>query len=175
MLSYLKLTGIDGLCKGEEFFIRQGESALIGRSSQCQICLSHTKRALKLDQNHPKDKIKWTKFRTVDGKHLKIHFYSNDKILLENTSKNGTYLNGEKLPHKYILTNLQQQPATLLLGLEETFRLELLLEASSEKPLSTTLHLTKHPTLIKERPKTEEILIQDIEELEPDNENLEIT
>lgn len=159
MLCYLKLVGTDGLCKSAEFFIKQGDSAFVGRSQSCQISLGKLARFKELDEE--KDKVALTKFRTVDGQHLKIYFKSPDHIMLEDMSDNGTFLDGEKVQGQVIISSLQKKPATLLLGLEERFRMELLQEASDEQ-----LEKKAVPTAVDEdgRPRTDEIVNEGLEQ-----------
>ncbi|RME83291.1 MAG: FHA domain-containing protein [Planctomycetota bacterium] len=131
---YLKLTGTDGLSKGEVFWIKKGEMVLMGRSHTCQLCLSDMKSYQELD---PKDEISQTKFRTVDGKHLKIFFKNENKVILEDLSKNGTYVDGEKLIGQLVLEDLEEKPYILLLGLEERFRMELEEKEAEEESLDS--------------------------------------
>ena len=158
MLCYLKLVGTDGLSKGAEFFVKQGDSALMGRSRDCSISLGKLARYNELDEE--KDSVALTKFRTVDGKHIQIHFKNPNHVSLEDISENGSFIDGNKLKGNVILTNLKDTPSTLLLGLEERFRLELLVEAEEEAMGKKVV-----PSTVDEdgRPRTDEVVIEDLE------------
>lgn len=170
MATHLKLIGTDGLSKGEEFLIKKGDMVLIGRSRNCTICLADLKKYEELD---PRDEVAQTKFRTVDGKHLKIYFKDLEQVIVEDLSKNGTYLEGQRVSGQVQIRDIEETPQTLLLGLEERFRLEVFTEAEPAPELSSQETQDLPVQVVPVSPKTTQMEVQGREESGDELEPLE--
>lgn len=117
----VKLIGIAGLVKGEQFSIEQGKSVIVGRSRECNISLREVPKAKAIAgkggdlEQH---------FSTVSRKHVRITYIAPDKIELEDLSSNGTFLDGERVEGKAVITDVVEKPHELKLGTSETFQLD---------------------------------------------------
>ncbi len=120
----VKLLGVAGLCKGEEFSITLGQEVLVGRSRECDICLHDLPKVQKLEEQNKTNKIVEEHFRTVSRKHLRIRYHSCYKIELEDLSSNGLYLDGKLVDGSLIIQDLMDAPRELRLGKKETFALD---------------------------------------------------
>jgi pSer/pThr/pTyr-binding forkhead associated (FHA) protein len=134
----IKLTGIAGFCKGHEFVIEEGGQAVIGRSRDCNL------RIGEVDEPEP-DPDKPNKgtagkdghLHTVSRHHVKISFNNAKSIFIEDKSKHGTFLNGNRIDGRDQIIGLRKGPMELRLGTNETFRMELLREPAGLKPKIT--------------------------------------
>jgi len=114
----VKLIGIAGLCKGEEFTIELGREVTIGRSRDCDICLRDVPRAKDLDDE---DEVIQQHFNTVSRTHLKLTYHAPDNVELEDMSSNGLYVDGKRVDGSLTLTDLVDSRHEMKLGTHETF------------------------------------------------------
>jgi pSer/pThr/pTyr-binding forkhead associated (FHA) protein len=134
----IKLTGIAGACKGGEFVIEEGGEAVIGRSRDCTFRIGEGD-----EPEPPPDKpFKGTggkndHLHTVSRHHVKISFQNAKAIFIEDTSKHGTFINGNKVEGRDQLIGLRKAPMELRLGTNETFRMELVRTPAGIKPKIT--------------------------------------
>jgi pSer/pThr/pTyr-binding forkhead associated (FHA) protein len=115
----IKFTGIAGFCKGQEFVIEEGGEAVIGRSRDCAFRIGET------EEPKPGKGGKEDHLHTVSRHHVKITFQGAKAIFIEDNSKHGTFINGNKLDGRDQLIGLRKAPMELRLGTNETFRVEL--------------------------------------------------
>jgi len=117
----LKLIGIGGLVKGEQFTIEVGQTIVIGRSSECDICLKNVPAAW--DMGKRGESVE-EHFRTVSRKHVRIYFHAVDNIEIADMSSNGVFLNGKRIEGKARITDITSTPHELRLGSIETFLMD---------------------------------------------------
>lgn len=117
----VKLVGIAGLVKGEQFSIEAGKSVVIGRSRECDICLRDIPAAKEIDQRGGDAD---QHFRTVSRKHMRLTCHAPDNVELEDLSANGLFLDGKRIEGRATVSDLQSQPHELKLGTTETFQLD---------------------------------------------------
>lgn len=115
------IRGVDGLVEGEVFPLRVGQSVLIGRSRGCEICLKRCKKYADLpeDVRHQDEE-----FLSVSRKHVRITFTATDGVEIEDLSTNGTFVDGERLNGKSLLSDLRDKGHDLRLGTREKLRIE---------------------------------------------------
>jgi len=114
----VKLIGIAGLVKGEEFTIGMGESATVGRSRDCTICLREVPKARELKEG---DEVLERHFNTVSRTHMRVIYHAPDNVEVEDLSSNGLFLDGKRVEGKVVLTDLPEHRHELKLGTHETF------------------------------------------------------
>lgn len=114
----VKLIGIAGLVKGEEFSIAQGTSATVGRSRDCTICLREVPRARDLKEG---DELLEKHFNTVSRVHMRVTYHAPDNVEIEDMSSNGLFLDGKRINGKVVLKDLPEHRHELKLGTHETF------------------------------------------------------
>jgi hypothetical protein len=134
----IKLVGIAGFSKGKEFFIEEGGEAVIGRSRTCSFKIGEEEEpapdpAKPMHGSGGKDEH----LHTVSRQHVRIVFQSAKSIFIEDLSKHGTFINGNKLDGRDQLIGLRKAPMELRLGTNETFKVELLREPAKLKPKIT--------------------------------------
>ena len=64
-------------------------------------------------------------FLTVSRNHVCIRFLHRHVVEIEDTSANGTYLDGKRIESKVALTDLHRQSHVLALGAREQLKLDL--------------------------------------------------
>jgi len=114
------LVGSDGFVRGIEYPIDYGCTVVVGRSRSCDISLQTLKswEALNAEeQSRHKD------FKSVSRKHVRISYYNANSIEVEDLSSNGTFVDGKRVK-RIVITDLRNTSHELLLGTQETFRLE---------------------------------------------------
>jgi pSer/pThr/pTyr-binding forkhead associated (FHA) protein len=114
------LVGTEGFVRDEEHPIEFGATVVIGRSRSCEISLRRCKAWLALD---PDNRDEETDFKTVSRKHVRISYYDDDHIEVEDLSSNGTFVNGERID-RIVINDLRERSYELLLGTREKLRLE---------------------------------------------------
>ena len=134
----IKLTGIAGFSKGKEFTIEEGGEAVIGRSRDCSFRIGE----LDEPEPDPNKPFKGTggkddHLHTVSRHHVKLTFQNAKSIYIQDQSKHGTFLNGNRIDGRDQIIGLRKGPMELRLGTNETFRMELLREPARLKPKIT--------------------------------------
>lgn len=134
----IKLTGIAGSCKGTEFVIEEGGEAVIGRSRDCSLRIGETDEP----EPNPEKPLKGSggkndHVHTVSRHHVKITFQNAKAIFIEDTSKHGTFINGNRVEGRDQLIGLRKAPMELRLGTNETFRMELVRTPAGIRPKIT--------------------------------------
>lgn len=134
----IKLTGIAGFCKGQEFVIEEGGEAIIGRSRDCALRIGEKDEP----EPDPEKPLKGSggkndHLHTVSRHHVTISFKNAKSIFIEDTSKHGTFINGNKVEGRDQLLGLRKAPMELRLGTNETFRMELVRTPAGIKPKIT--------------------------------------
>jgi len=114
------LVGTDGFVDGEQFPLDRGSTIVIGRSRSCDISLRRCPSWLAQDQEKRETD---DDFRTVSRKHIRISYYDNSNIEVEDLSSNGTFVDGRRIS-RTVITDLRERSYELLLGTRERFRLE---------------------------------------------------
>ncbi len=114
----VKLLGIAGLCKGEEFTIELGREVTIGRSRDCDFCLRDVPKAKDLDDD---DELIQKHFNTISRIHMKLTYHAPDNVELEDKSSNGLYVDGKRVDGSIVLTDLVERRHEMKLGTHETF------------------------------------------------------
>ena len=134
----IKLTGIAGFCKGSELEIEEGGEAVIGRSRDCTLRIGEQEEP----EPDPEKPLKGNggkndHLHTVSRHHMKITFQNAKAIFIEDTSKHGTFLNGNKVDGRDQILGLRKAPMELRLGTNETFRMELVRTPGGIQPKIT--------------------------------------
>jgi pSer/pThr/pTyr-binding forkhead associated (FHA) protein len=134
----IKLVGIAGFSKGKEFVIEEGGEAIIGRSRTCSFRIGEENEP-EPDPNKPMKGSggKDDHLHTVSRQHVRIVFQNTKSIFIEDLSKHGTFLNGQKLDGRDQIIGLRKAPMELRLGTNEAFKMELLREPARLKPKIT--------------------------------------
>lgn len=114
------LIGTEGFVVGEKFPLDRGATIVIGRSRSCDISLRRCSSWLA--QEHDKRDCD-DDFKTVSRKHIRISYYDNSNIEVEDLSSNGTFVDGRRIS-RTVITDLRERSYELLLGTRERFRLE---------------------------------------------------
>lgn len=135
----IKLTGIGGYSKGREFIVEEGGQAVMGRSRSCDFNLSEHDDETEPPEEKPfkgtggKDEH----LHTVSRQHVTIEFRGPKAIFITDTSKHGTFLNGNRVDGRDQIIGLRKAPVELRLGTNETFRMELMREEVRPGPKIT--------------------------------------
>ncbi len=116
----VKLIGVQGFVKDEEFTVKEGEEIVIGRSRSCDISLRSLLKYLEVDPTGEKVD---EHFRTVSRKHLRITYKSPDELILEDLSSNGSFLDGARMPKKIVLNDIMKKDHIITLGSKETLQI----------------------------------------------------
>lgn len=121
MSGKLLLRGIYGSVKGKEYYIELGKSVTLGRSRSCDITLgrgdSNTQTIVHggvSEEAH---------FRSVSRRHMRISFFDENEVKIEDLSSNGSYLDGDRV-HDVSITDFREEVHVILLGTKEKFILE---------------------------------------------------
>jgi pSer/pThr/pTyr-binding forkhead associated (FHA) protein len=110
----LRLYGTRGLVAGESFLVREGASVAVGRSRSCELSLARTAAYRRIGRAHLERN---RAFRRISRRHLTINFVSGDRIVLRDTSTNGTRVDGSRVD-EVVLTwdSLERRPVTIGIG-----------------------------------------------------------
>jgi pSer/pThr/pTyr-binding forkhead associated (FHA) protein len=104
-VALLVLRGIDGGFRGLESRIRLGESLVLGRSRQCGFAPRITEGGISCA-------AEVQRLRRMSREHARISFCNLRHVEIENLSRNGTAVNGQRV-HRIVMDNLHEQPATI--------------------------------------------------------------
>jgi hypothetical protein len=116
-IEVLVLEGTQGLAAGSRYAISRGAGAMIGRGSDCDLCLKGLPRYQALSEEERKsDKA----FQAISRRHLRIAFVDAGRVELESHGRHGTQLDGRPFGSA-LLTDIRETPHTLALGPRETF------------------------------------------------------
>jgi hypothetical protein len=138
MAGKLKISGMQGLAAGEDFYINKGDSVVIGRSRRCDISMRQCLRYLELS---PEERSAQHHFHTVSRQHARVSFYSADSVEVVDLSSNGTFVDDRKID-KRILNDLAAHAHVLRLGTQETFKLTIV---ETDAPAIVPGHSMGHP------------------------------
>ena len=120
MAGKLVIKGIYGAIQSLTFYIKEGQTVILGRSRSCDICLqSNSTTQSGIDDDHTNKHL-----QTVSRRHLKIAFHTETSLELEDLSANGTLLDGEKITGKVVIDDITTESHTLLLGTREKILLQ---------------------------------------------------
>jgi|GEM_PF-1391784 len=117
----VKLIGIGGVVKGAKFSVRQGESVVIGRSRECDVCLRELPAVAELAERGEDAE---RHFHTVSRKHAKITYHEYGRVEIEDLSSNGTFVDGQRVEISIELEDLERHPHELRLGTSVVFQLD---------------------------------------------------
>lgn len=150
----VKLIGIAGLVKGEEFSIQVGESHTVGRSRDCNICLREVPKARELKEG---DELLERHFNTVSRVHMRVTHHAPDNVEIEDLSSNGLFLDGKRVEGTVVLTDLPEHRHELKLGTHETFCIDWwrLVRRSEVKMVSVKVKVAPKPEGEEEGEKKE--------------------
>ncbi|MBI3269549.1 MAG: FHA domain-containing protein [Planctomycetes bacterium] len=115
------IRGVEGMVDGEVFPLRVGQSVSIGRSRGCEICLKRCKKYADMPEDVRRQD---EEFLSVSRKHVRITFAATDNLEVEDLSTNGTYIDGERLTGKSLISDIRDKSHDLRLGMRERFKLE---------------------------------------------------
>lgn len=116
----VKLIGIAGLVKGEQFSIEVGTEVVVGRSRDCHISLAKVPAAEAITDERELEKH----FRTVSRRHMRLYYKSVREVEIEDLSSNGLFLDGERIEGTVVIDDLMLRPHELKLGTSETFAID---------------------------------------------------
>ena len=121
MSGKLLLRGIYGSVKGKEFYIELGQSVTLGRSRSCDITLGrdgeHTQMIVHEGVSEE------AHFRSVSRRHMRISFFEEEEVKIEDLSSNGSYLDGDRV-EDVVIKDFKEEVHVILLGTKEKFILE---------------------------------------------------
>lgn len=120
MAGKILLRGIYGSVKGKEFHINLGESVILGRSRSCDISLGRDESSQTIAHEGISEEAH---FRSVSRRHMRISFFQEDEVKIEDLSSNGSYLDGDRV-EGISLNDFKTEIHTILLGTKEKFILE---------------------------------------------------
>ena len=121
MSGKLLLRGIYGSVKGKEFFIELGQSVTLGRSRSCDITLGRDSENTRTIIHEGVSEE--AHFRSVSRRHMRISFFDEHEVKIEDLSSNGSYLDGDRV-EDVTLTDFREEVHVILLGTKEKFILE---------------------------------------------------
>lgn len=104
----LVLRGLDGGFRGMERRLRVGESVVVGRSRHCGF-------APLIAQGGISCEAEVQRLRRMSREHARIYFLNLRHVEVENLSRNGTTVNGQRV-HRIVIDDLHEKPATLELA-----------------------------------------------------------
>jgi len=119
----LRVLGLRGFLRGEERYLEVGQAIVIGRSRRAGLSTRRSKILQARDDW--KAVIASEPFLTVSRHHVCIRFLHRNVVEIEDTSANGTYLDGKRIERKVALTDLHRQSHILALGAREQLKLDL--------------------------------------------------
>lgn len=120
----LRVMGLRGFLRGEERFLEVGQALVIGRSRRAGLSTRRSKILKARDDWQAV--IASEPFLTVSRNHVCIRFLHRHVVEIEDTSANGTYLDGKRITQKLALTDLHRQSHILAFGAREQLKLDLL-------------------------------------------------
>ena len=119
-MAALYLIGKKGFCEGEKFPMEYGTTVTVGRSRECDISLRNCDRWKQL----PKEKRDQHKdFLSVSRTHCRIAYQDDKWIEIQDTSANGTFVDGKKIA-RLVISDIKNNPHEIKLGPAEVFQLE---------------------------------------------------
>jgi pSer/pThr/pTyr-binding forkhead associated (FHA) protein len=126
----IRLYGVRGLVAGETFTVREGATVAVGRSRSCELSLARTAAYRRIGRAHLERN---RAFRRISRRHLTIAYVSAERIVLRDTSTNGTRVDGSRVD-EVVLTwdSLERRPVTIGIGEGE----QLVLSCGSAPPPS---------------------------------------
>ena len=136
----LLLTGISGLVEGATFPLTYQQSAVLGRSSTCDISFRKLPRYLALPSElRHEDKT----FLSISRRHVRITLSNSACIELENLGRHGSFLDGAAFT-KTTITDIRERTHDLRVGKRELLRLSWG-EFEEEAPVSINLGKASSP------------------------------
>ena len=117
----LILIGVKGLVIGEKFFIPAGQTAVVGRSSVCDISLRNIPAVLNL---RPADKNAGDAFRAVSSRHCVLAVHPNRMAVIKNLSPNGLFVDDAPVREFHLDLSKSRGNTLLRLATVETFALQ---------------------------------------------------
>jgi pSer/pThr/pTyr-binding forkhead associated (FHA) protein len=120
----LTLRGLAGFLKNESIEIGLGRTVTIGRSRYCDFSTRRSKTFLKAPEEQQRAILYEDAFNKVSRRHVRISFAGPDRVEIEDLSKNGTFVNGDKI-RKILLTDLEKGGVEIRLSDAECLQLSL--------------------------------------------------
>ena len=114
------LVGLKGFVEGEEHPLEYGQTVTIGRSRRCDICLCRSKKWAAMK---PADRALHPDFMTVSRSHARISYQDDNWIEIQDTSANGTFVDGKRIS-KIVIGDIKQRSHEMRIGNAEVLRLE---------------------------------------------------
>jgi len=93
----LVVTGLAGLLRGESIEIEVGASAVLGRSRSCDHSMRRSRRFLASPAEEQRRMLADRGFNRVSRRHVRVSFPEPGRIVIEDLSRNGTWLNGSRI------------------------------------------------------------------------------
>ena len=115
----LYLTGVKGFTQGEEYPIEYGRTVTVGRSRDCDISLRNCKRWKELPKE---ERAKHREFLAISRTHCRIAYQDDKWIEIQDTSANGTFIDGKKIA-RLVISDIKQKSHDVRLGPVETMKL----------------------------------------------------
>ncbi len=116
------LVGIEGLVKGTNYPLDNGNEIIVGRSRSCDISL----RSLESYRSMaPEDRDNDHDFNTVSRSHIRIQVLKENLVRFEDISTNGTYCNDQLITEPVDVDLIQTPETVIRLGARESFKLVL--------------------------------------------------
>jgi pSer/pThr/pTyr-binding forkhead associated (FHA) protein len=120
----LTLRGLAGFLKNEEIQIGLGKTVTVGRSRYCDLSTRRSKTFLKVPPDEQRQILYESAFNKVSRRHVRISFSGPNRVEIEDLSKNGTFVNGDRV-RRLLLTHLEDEGVEIRLSDAECLQLSL--------------------------------------------------
>lgn len=115
----LTLAGTDGLLCYDRLDLTLGRSIVVGRSRGCDLSLRRSKTFLTSDEATQRRILADRAFLKVSRRHVRITFLARDHVEIWNLSRNGTWVNGERID-RILITRIPPEGVEIRLAGTET-------------------------------------------------------
>lgn len=115
----LTLAGTDGLLCYDRLDLNLGRSVVVGRSRGCDFSLRRSKTFLTSDEATQRRILADRSFLKVSRRHVRITFLAHDHVEIWNLSRNGTWVDGERID-RILLTRIPPEGVEIRLAGSET-------------------------------------------------------
>jgi len=116
----LYLVGVKGFCEAEEFPVEYGRTVTIGRSRDNDISLRNSKKWRELPKE---ERSGHREFLAISRTHCRIAYQDDKWVEVQDTSANGTFVDGKKVA-RLVISDIKDKSHEIRLGPVETFILE---------------------------------------------------
>jgi pSer/pThr/pTyr-binding forkhead associated (FHA) protein len=123
----LQLTGTEGMLRNDSIIIRLGETVVVGRSRSCDFSTRRSKRFQTANEEEQRRILDERSFNKVSRHHARISFLAKGQVEVADLSRNGTFIDDERILDRRLLRGLDKLGVELRLAESERMRLRPLL------------------------------------------------